>query len=152
MPRRGGLADGPEISIGPHRYRVEEDLFLWRPCGEVLPEHARSVVAVVVAIYKRHGYVLYLLDGREGRPLGAETRRIVVDALRPMRGSLAMAAFGLSGIGRISGILVFRAARLLTGLEFPFKFVASEALARVFLGECRDGLARRRSVAAAPQK
>lgn len=139
------MVSGPELGIGPHRYCVEEDLFLWRPRGEVLPAHARSAVAVVFAIYQRHGYVLYLLDGREGKPLGPETRRIIVDALRPMHGSLAMAAFGLHGISRISGILVFRAARLLTGLEFPFKFVSTEGEGREFLGQCRAGLVRMRS-------
>lgn len=152
LPGRGGLGGGQEAGIGPHRYCVDEDLFLWRPRGEVLPEHARGAVAIVLSIYQQYGYVLYLLDGREAKQLGPETRRIIVDALRPMRASLAMAAFGLNGVSRISGILVFRAARLLTGLEFPFKFVASEAAARVFLSECREGLARRRSVTAAPQK
>lgn len=134
--------DGQVLSIGPHRYRVEGDLFLWRPCGEVLPDHARSVVAVVLEVYKRHGYVLYLLDGREGKPLGPETRRIVVDGLRPMYGSLAMAAFGLNGLSRVSGILVFSAARLLTGRDFPIKFSSTEAAARVFLNEYRDGRVR----------
>lgn len=131
--RQVGPADGPGLRIGPHRYQIEEDLFHWQPRGEVLPDHARGVVAIVREIYKRFGYVLYLLDGRAGKPLGPDVRRIVVDGLRPLQGSLAMAAFGLSVIERTSGILVFSAARLLTGLDFPFKFVSTEAEARIFL-------------------
>src|SRR5262245_58150605 len=94
--RQKGPADGPALRIGPHHYHVEEDLFLWQPCGEVLSEHARSVVEVVLEIHKRHGYVLYLLDGRQAKPLGPDARRVVIDALRPLNDSLAMAAFGVS--------------------------------------------------------
>ena len=135
--RHEGPDDDPELCIGPHHYRIEEDLFCWQPRGEVLPDHARGVVAVVLELYKRFGYVLYLLDGRAGKPLGPEVRRIVVDGLRPLQGSLAMAAFGLSFIERTSGILVFTAARLLTGLDFPFNFVPTEAEARILLYEYR---------------
>lgn len=136
--RQEGPADGPGLRIGPHHYQIEEDLFHWQPRGEVLSDHARGVVAVVRELYKWFGYVLYLLDGRAGKPLGPDVRRIVVDGLRPLQGSLAMAAFGLSLIERTSGILVFRAARLLTGLDFPFKFVSTEAEARVFLYAYRN--------------
>jgi len=137
--------DRPALRIGPHHYGVEEDLFLWRPRGEVLPDHARGVVTVVSDIYKRHGYVLYLLDGREAKPLGPDTRRIIVEALRPMQGSLAMAAFGVGWLGRTSGILVFRAARLLTGLDFPFRYTSTDTEARAFLREYRDKRVRVRN-------
>jgi len=83
----------PVLRIGPQQYRIEEDLFFWQPHGEVGPDHARGVVAVVLEIHKRHGRVLYLLDGRDGKPLGPDTRRIVVDSLRPLRGSLAITSF-----------------------------------------------------------
>ena len=139
-------ADGPELCIGPHRYQIEEDLFHWQPRGEVLSDHARVVVAVVLELYKRFGYVLYLLDGRAGKPLGPDVRRIVVDGLRPLQGSLAMAAFGLSFVERTSGILVFRAARLLTGLNFPFKFVSTEAEARIFLCAYRNSRTQERRI------
>jgi hypothetical protein len=135
-------AAGPTRRIGPHSYRTEGDLFVWQPRGEVLAEHARGVVAVIQDLYKLHGYVLYLLDGREGKPLGPDTRRIVVDALRPMQGALAMAAFGMGWAARASGMLVFSAARLLTGLDFSVGFFSTEAEARAYLGEYRRGRAR----------
>ena len=135
---------GPTRRIGPHSYRIEGDLFWWQPRGQVLAEHARGVVAVIQELYNRYGYVLYLLDGREGKPLGADTRRIVVDALRPMQGALAMAAFGMGWAGRASGMLVFRAARLLTGLDFAVGFFSTEPEARAFLGEYRKGCVRAR--------
>lgn len=136
--------DGPVLCIGPHHYRVEEDLLLWQPCGEVLPEHARRVVQVALEIHQRHGYVLYLLDGSEAKPLGPAARRVVIEGLRPLSGSLALSAFGVNWIIRGSGTLLFSAARLVTGLHFPFRFAATEAEARAFLNEYRKQRAQTR--------
>lgn len=143
MPQEGPAVD-PVLRIGPHHYRVEEDLFLWQPRSVVLPEHAHSVVSAVLEIHKRYGYVLYLLDGSQAKPLGPEARRVVIDALRPLHGSLAIAAFGVNWIIRGSGTLLFSAARLVTGLHFPFRFSPTEAEARAFLNEFRDERARAR--------
>lgn len=145
MLRHKGSADGLSLRIGPHQYRIEEDLFFWQPHGEVGPDHARGVVAVVLEIHKRHGRVLYLLDGRDGKPLGPDTRRIVVDSLRPLRGSLAIASFGMGWLNRVAGLLLFRAAAVLTGFDLPFKFASTEAEARAFLSEHRKGLGQDRA-------
>lgn len=89
--------------------------------------------------------MLYLLDGRDGKPLGPETRRIVVDSLRPLRGSLAIASFGMGWLNRVAGLLLFRAAAVLTDFDLPFKFASTEAEARAFLSEHSKGLGQDRA-------
>lgn len=139
-----GPAGGPEFNIGPHRYQLADGIFLWQPNGEVLPDHARTLVGVLLEVFQQRGCVLYLLDGRDLKPMGPEARRVLVEALQSVRGGFAMAAFNTSLRGRTTAVLVFSAARLLTGLSFPFKFTTTEAEARAFLTGYRDEQVRLR--------
>lgn len=136
---------GPVQSIGPHRYIIEDDLLFWQPCGEVTIEQAHIMNATIADAHRRNGYLLYLIDGRQARPLGAAARRIAVDGFRALVGTTSLAAFGTNMIVRTAAFLVLNAARLLSGLDIPSSFVDTEPEARAFLAAERARLQAERS-------
>lgn len=130
----------PVQNIGPHRYVVEDDLFFWQPCGEVLPEQAQVMNEVIASTHQRNGYLLYLVDGRQAKPLGPAARRIAVDGFRTHFGSTVLAAFGTTLLVRTAAFLVLNAARLLSRVDIPYKFLDTEVEARAFLTQYRTQL------------
>lgn len=138
-------ADGVVQYIGLHRYMTDGDIFAAMPCGEMTLDEAKLLIKVLLAAHQRHGYVLYLIDARQAKPMGPELRRYLLGVLRQMPGTFAVASFNTTLILRTFGLLILNAARLMTGFTFPCKFATSEPEARAFLAELRAQFRRNSS-------
>lgn len=128
-----------EATIGPHRYRVAEDVFEWAPQGEVLAEHAQRVCEILGWMLGRYGYVLWRVDARGSVPLGLEARRFYALWLIERRPLLALAAFGSSSaLPRTTATLTKQAVRIKSGHEILTDNFASVEEADEYLREHRQ--------------
>lgn len=128
-----------EAFIGPHRYRVAEDVFEWAPQGEVLAEHARRVCEILASMIERYGYVLWRVDARGSVALGLEARRFYALWLIEHRPILALAAFGnSSALPATTAKLTKQAVRIKSGHEILTENFASVEEADEYLREHRQ--------------
>lgn len=128
--------------LGPHHYRMEDDILCWRPDGEVLPQHAQGVCQLFDRIVDRHGYVLWLVDGKRSVPVGFESRRVYARWLEQQKsGTLVVAAFGAPVPAQTTAGLILRGVQLVQGNHVDHQFCASESVARAYL-EMRRGSLR----------
>lgn len=127
-----------EAFIGPHRYRVAEDVFEWAPQGEVLAEHAQRVCEILTRMLGRYGYLLWRVDARGSLPLGLEARRFYALWLIERRPRLALAAFGISSaLPLTTATLTKQAVRVKSGHEILTDNFASLEEADEYLREHR---------------
>lgn len=124
-------------AAGPHRYCVAGDQIRWEAHGPVLPPEAHLFARLLVRVSTEHGRAYCLADGRDLRPVPAESRRIYVEYLKQHRPAFALAIFGAALPIRVAGQLVIHAARLLRLGELNVQYTGSEAEAAEYLQEQR---------------
>jgi len=131
--------------LGPHHYRLEDDILNWRPAGEVLPEHVRGVCELFDGIVARHGHVLWLVDARHSVAVGPESRRLYGAWIKQQaRSNLVVAAYGVPLAARTTAMLILRGVQM-QGIEVAHQRFDDEAAARVYLDEWRAAQGGRRS-------
>ena len=119
--------------LGPHHYRMEDDILNWRPEGEVLLWHARGVCELFDRIVARHGYVLWLVDARRSVALGFESRRLYARWIKQQpRSNLVVAAFGVPLPAQTTATLILRGI-LVQGVQIDHESLTDEATARAYL-------------------
>lgn len=128
-------------SLGPHQYRVEEDLLFWRPNGEVTSEHAQGVCMLFDKLVERNGYVLWLIDAARSVPVGHDARCVYAAwlAAHPQC-NLCVGAFSASIAAHTTASLTVRGVWLLKGIAIPMERFSSEAESRAYLDGHRQAL------------
>lgn len=130
--------------LGPHHYRIEDDILHWRPDGEVLVRHAQCVCELFDRIVARHGYALWLVDARRSVALGFESRRHYARWIEQQpRSNLVVAAFGVPVPAQTTASLILRGIQLVQGVQVDHRFFADEAAARAYLDERRSSQGQR---------
>lgn len=119
--------------LGPHRYRIEGDVFFWCPGGEVTPEHATSVCQIFDLMQTQHGYILWLIDATLSIPLPPDSRRIYAQWMSSSNCRLSVNVFQTSVAARTMADLVIRGVRLRAGVEVTSHVYTSELEARAGL-------------------
>lgn len=127
-------------AAGPHRYCVAGDQIRWEAHGPVEPSEAHLFAQLLLRISSEHGRAYCLVDGRDLRPLPAESRRIYVGYLKQHRPAFVLAIFGAALPMRVAGQLVVHAARLLSLGELNVHYTANESEAAALLAAQRRGL------------
>jgi len=128
-------------SLGPHHYRLEDDILFWRPNGEVISQHAHGVCLLFDRIVERHGYALWLVDARRSVPVGHESRRVYARWFEQHKNrSLVVAAFGAPLPAQTTAGLILRGVQLTQGVQVPMELCANEAMARAYLDVQRGSL------------
>jgi hypothetical protein len=136
--------------LGPHEYRIEEDLLYWRPAVEVTAEHAAGVCALFAQIMARFGHVLWLIDAEKSIPVGPATRRVYANWMESMPGRLFVAAFRPPMLARTMAELVVRATMLVSGKEIIMAHFATEPEARDYLRTQREKYLAQEAATASP--
>lgn len=130
------------IEVGPHRYRIDDDMLYATPFGELSVEHVGRVCTLLESILRRKGYVLYLIDARNSVPIGYESRRAYVRWFQEVRPRIITCAFGSAQEPRATAVFITNAARMLVGVETVMHSAETEAEARAFLATERERLLR----------
>lgn len=120
-------------AAGPHRYTVDKDRIRWESQGAVEPEQAHIFAQLLIRVAAEHGHAYCIVDGRHMLPLPPESRRIYLDYLREHSPHFALAIFGARLHIRVAGMLVIRAARLISLRELDVCYTATESEAEQFL-------------------
>lgn len=127
--------------LGPHHYRVEDDVFCWRPDGEVLARHAQGVCVLFDRLVARHGYVLWLVDARRSVAVGFESRRLYARWIEQQpRINLVVAAYGVPVPAQTTANMILRGVELARGIRVEHQFFADEAVARAHLDARRGAM------------
>jgi hypothetical protein len=124
-------------TVGPHAYRLLDDIFHWEPHGEVLPAHARRVCEIFHHQIDRYGYLLWRIDGRGSIPLGLEARRLYALWFVEHKPHAAVAAFGADRLPATLATLTRQAVRLMSGHSFGHQSFDSEDAATAYLHQQR---------------
>ncbi len=127
-------------AAGPHRFTVDKDRIRWESLGAVEPEQAHVFAQLLIRVAAEHGHAYCLVDGRRMMPLPPESRRIYLDYLRDNTPQFALAIFGARLHIRVAGMLVIRAARLMSMHELDVCYTATESEAEQFLRSRRQHL------------
>lgn len=130
LPSAHGLG-----TIGPHSYRVEDDIFHWEPHGEVLPDHVQTVCEWFLEQLRNRGYILWRIDARGSIPLGLEARRLYTYWFAEHKPRIALAAFNASILPATMATLTKQAVRLISGHDFPMANFSREDEATAYLRE-----------------
>jgi hypothetical protein len=139
-----------ETAIGPHRYRLAEDVFEWAPQGEVLAEHVQRVCEILLRQLGRYGYILWKVDARGSVPLGLEARRFYALWIIEHQPRLALAAFGTSTLPATTAVLTQQAVRIKSGREFQMRNFATQEEAGEYLSEQRRQFRSELAAASSP--
>lgn len=127
--------------LGPHHYRMEDDILYWRPDGEVLPQHAQGVCQLFDHIVARHNYVLWLVDAKRSVAVGFESRRVYARWIEQQKhAKLVVAAFGAPIPAQTTAGLILRGVQLVQGVHVDHEFCANEDVARDYLDTRRRSL------------
>lgn len=124
---------------GPHRYHVERDRIRWHTVGAVEPQDAHAFASLLIRVSSEHGHAYCLVDGSQMQPLPAESRRVYLDYLKQHAPRFALAIFGAPLHMRVAGMLVIRAARLMSLPDLDVCYTATEQEAEAYLQARRAG-------------
>lgn len=124
-----------------HSYRFEDDVFFWRPCGEVLAKHARWVCQCLEQILERCGYALWLVDAHGSVALTYEARRVYAQWFAGQPRRIAIGTFKSTPAATTTAGLILRGVELMGGWTVPLGLTEDEAAARSYLEEQRAQLA-----------
>lgn len=127
----------PAGTVGPHAYRLLDDIFHWEPHGEVLPAHAGKVCEIFQYQIDRFGYVLWRIDARGSIPLGLEARRLYALWFVEHKPHAAVAAFNAGRLPAAMATLTQQAVRLMSGHSFGHHTFDSEDEATAYLHQQR---------------
>lgn len=127
-------------AAGPHRYVVDKDRIRWESQGAVEPEQAHVFARLLIQVSAEQGHAYCLVDARRMLPLPPESRRIYLDYLKQNMPRFALAIFGAPLHIRVAGMLVIRAARLMSLPDLDVQYTATEAEAEAFLHSRRQAL------------
>lgn len=131
--------------IGPHRYRIEDDIVFWCPDGEVAPEHAQAVCRLFDVQRARYGYVLWLIDAARSLPVGPDVRSVYAQWFTASAGRIAVAPFRAPIAASTMAALVVRAVQLRTQITVPSQPSNTEAEARAYLASMREQILQQRA-------
>lgn len=122
----------------------EPDLVHFRLRGHVSADVARRLYDVQLRFSEGKPHLFLLLDVRGFEEMPAEARRVVIDGpgdRAPVVPILGCAFIGANFHTRVFGSMIFRAARILRGVNpFPVHFCDTEPEARAFLDSLRRKL------------
>ena len=124
-------------TVGPHAYRLLEDIFHWEPNGEVVLEHARRVCELFQHQIDRFGYLLWRIDARGSIPLGLEARRLYALWFVEHKPHAAVAAFNAGRLPAAMATLTQQAVRLMSGHSFGHHTFDGEDDATAYLHQQR---------------
>lgn len=128
-------------AVDSHFYRFEDDVFFWRPCGEVRGEHAQLVCQCLEQILKRCGYALWLVDAAGSVALGYEARRVYARWFAEQPRRIAIGTFKSPTAASTTAGLLLRGIQIVGGREVPLNLSEDEATARRYLEKKRAQLA-----------
>ncbi|MDI1483433.1 hypothetical protein [Polyangium sp. y55x31] len=119
----------------------EPDLVLIHFRGHVSADEARRLYDTQLRFSKGKPHLFLILDVEEFGEMPAEARRVVINGPKdrtPVAPILGCAFIGANFHTRVLGTMIFRAARLLRGVNtFPVHFCDTEAEARAFIDTLR---------------
>jgi hypothetical protein len=124
-------------AVGPHRYRIDDDVLHWCPSGEVTAEHASQVCRLFSQQADRFGYVLWLIDAAASLPVGTEARRVYAAWMEASTRPLYVAPFRSPMPAFTMASLVMRGVQLRGGALVYSQHSDTEAQARAYLDRMR---------------
>ncbi len=128
------------ISIGSHLMGEEADLSIIILHGVVESEHLAAMHPRSVAMFRRHGYALTLIDATDAKSMTQEARRLGAELNRKSPMLSATAIYGASLFTRTLATLLWRAVSLMANGTFELAFYKTEQDARIWLGAQRNKL------------
>ena len=131
MPSK--MAENQFIAIGPHRMGEDGDIGIIMVQGVLEAEHLSMMQPRSVAMYRRHGYVLTVIDARNATAMTPEARRVGAELNRKTPMVSASAIYGASLLTRTLATLLWRAVALLPPGHAELTFCKTEAEARAWL-------------------
>lgn len=123
--------------MGPHRYRIDEDVLFWCPSGEVTAEHASQVCKLFSQQADRFGYVLWLVDAAASVPVGNGARRVYAAWMEASTRPLYVAPFRSPVPAFTMASLVLRGVQLRGGALVYSQHSDTEEQARAYLDRMR---------------
>jgi hypothetical protein len=127
------------LHLGPHRYRVEDDVFHWQPHGAVQPDEATRLVAMVRTVGRGVRPIYAHVDLRQAAPIPPASRKVYVDAAKTFRPRGVVVITGATLPVRVVLLMLLRAAQLLSNPRYSVHFFDDPHVALSFLLDCRAG-------------
>jgi len=114
-------------SLGPHRFRYEDDVLYFEPQGVIEPEYASVWMETIGAHFQRNRTGFLIVDARKLMPPSHQVRRLFLTWLKQVPVRPRVVGFGVNLMVRAASRLVLAAARQLYGFELDLTVVATEA-------------------------
>jgi len=113
-------------SIGPHRFRFEDDVLCFEPHGRLTPTEVERWLDVVGSHFEHQEQGFVMVDAREFRPPSAKIRRMVLSGLRERGINPRVVGFGINVVLRAASRIILAVARKLYGVQFDMMQFATE--------------------------
>lgn len=120
----------------------EDDVVVVRMSGQIGVPQMQRMIEMGEESYARHGYILFLGDGRHTTGIHPDARALQTERLRRVVRPSYTAIYNISSILRVLSTMSQRGITLLTGKTYPVGFHKDEAEARAELARQRVALVR----------
>lgn len=127
------LAPGASVQVGPHIIQREGPITRVIMTGQITVEHTQRFLAEYQAMIDEQGFVLIMMDMREGGEMAMPARRLASEWGSKRGHCVRSAVFGAPFFIRNAIELLNRAAKLMTGNAPKITFVRTYEEARDWL-------------------
>ncbi len=115
----------------------EDDVTVLRVPGEIGVAQMRRIIDMGEQQFERHGYILFLADGRESSGIHPDARKLQAARLKQFIRPSHTAIYNVNAVLRVMSTLTQRGIELVTGKTYPVSFHRDEAEARAMIDRQR---------------
>lgn len=142
---------GDWVHIGPHRYRVVDELVYLETAGAFVAEHAETFLSLLRRLDAEQQDLGLFIDLHGGLQLPPESRRILAAQTDRTRAPLPTLVVGANPALRALVTLILNGIRLLIRVDVPIRFCKDKELdaAMIWLREKVRARSRRNAILSA---